>query len=59
VVPASGGVQAHELFGLGRALGPLTTLAAPTIVKRLEALPKNDYGKVLKIELRARSASVD
>ncbi|WP_128002876.1 class I adenylate-forming enzyme family protein [Piscinibacter defluvii] len=35
VVPASGGVDPAELFGLGRALGPLTTFAAPTIVKRL------------------------
>ncbi|WP_374675773.1 class I adenylate-forming enzyme family protein [Ideonella sp.] len=35
VVPASGGVDAAELFGLGRALGPLSTFAAPTIVKRL------------------------
>ena len=35
VVPASGGVDAGELFALGRALGPLSTFAAPTIVKRL------------------------
>jgi long-chain acyl-CoA synthetase len=35
VVPASGGVDPAELFGLGRALGPLSTFAAPTIVKRL------------------------
>ena len=35
VVPASGGVDAAELFALGRALGPLSTFAAPTIVKRL------------------------
>ncbi len=35
VVPASGGVDPAELFALGRALGPLTTFAAPTIVKRL------------------------
>lgn len=35
VVPASGGVDPEELFALGRALGPLTTFAAPTIVKRL------------------------
>ena len=34
-VPASGGVDPAELFALGRALGPLTTFAAPTIVKRL------------------------
>jgi long-chain acyl-CoA synthetase len=35
VVPASGGVDPEELFALGRALGRLTTFAAPTIVKRL------------------------
>ena len=35
VVPASGGVDPAELFELGRALGPLSTFAAPTIVKRL------------------------
>ena len=35
VVPHSGGVDPAELFALGRALGPLTTFAAPTIVKRL------------------------
>jgi long-chain acyl-CoA synthetase len=35
VVPASGGVEPAELFALGRALGPLSTFAAPTIVKRL------------------------
>ena len=35
VVPTSGGVDAAELFALGRALGPLSTFAAPTIVKRL------------------------
>jgi long-chain acyl-CoA synthetase len=35
VVPASGGVEPEELFALGRALGPLSTFAAPTIVKRL------------------------
>ena len=35
VVPASGGVEPKELFELGRALGPLSTFAAPTIVKRL------------------------
>jgi long-chain acyl-CoA synthetase len=34
-VPASGGVDPAELFALGRALGPLSTFAAPTIVKRL------------------------
>jgi long-chain acyl-CoA synthetase len=35
VVPDSGGVDPAELFALGRALGPLSTFAAPTIVKRL------------------------
>lgn len=35
VVPASGGVDPAELFELGRALGPLSSFAAPTIVKRL------------------------
>jgi long-chain acyl-CoA synthetase len=35
VVPASGAVDPAELFALGRALGPLSTFAAPTIVKRL------------------------
>ncbi len=35
VVPASGGVDPAELFELGRQLGPLSTFAAPTIVKRL------------------------
>jgi long-chain acyl-CoA synthetase len=35
VVPASHGVDPEELFALGRALGPLSTFAAPTIVNRL------------------------
>ncbi len=35
VVPVSGGVDPAELFTLGEALGPLSTFAAPTIVKRL------------------------
>jgi long-chain acyl-CoA synthetase len=35
VVPASRGVVPAELFELGRVLGPLSTFAAPTIVKRL------------------------
>ncbi len=34
-VPASGGMDPAELFALGRTLGPLSTFAAPTIVKRL------------------------
>jgi long-chain acyl-CoA synthetase len=35
VVPQSGGVDPAELFSLGHTLGPLSTFAAPTIVKRL------------------------
>jgi long-chain acyl-CoA synthetase len=35
VVPASGGVDPAELFELGRDVGPLSTFAAPTIVRRL------------------------
>ena len=35
VVPASAGVDPAELLALGHALGPLTTFAAPTIVRRL------------------------
>ncbi len=35
VVPASGGVDPAELFALGRAIGPLSLFAAPTIVARL------------------------
>ena len=35
VVPASGGVDPAELFALGAQVGPLSTFAAPTIVKRL------------------------
>jgi long-chain acyl-CoA synthetase len=35
IVPASGGVDPAELFALGRELGPLSTFAAPTIVKRI------------------------
>ncbi len=35
VVPASRGVDPAELFDLGWQLGPLSTFAAPTIVKRL------------------------
>jgi long-chain acyl-CoA synthetase len=35
VVPASGGVDPAELFLLAQAHGPLSTFAAPTIVKRL------------------------
>lgn len=35
VVPASGGVDPAELFALGRAVGPLSLFAAPTIVGRL------------------------
>lgn len=35
VIPASGGVEPVELFELGWQVGPLSTFAAPTIVKRL------------------------
>ncbi|MBK1613642.1 AMP-dependent synthetase [Rubrivivax gelatinosus] len=35
LVPASGGVDAAELFELARRCGPLSLFAAPTIVKRL------------------------
>jgi long-chain acyl-CoA synthetase len=35
VGPAWGGVDPAEMFALGWALGPLSTFAAPTIVKRL------------------------
>ena len=35
VVPASGSVDPAELFALGHSLGPMSTFAAPTIVKRL------------------------
>ena len=35
VVPASGGFDAAELYALGRAVGPLSLFAAPTIVKRM------------------------
>jgi long-chain acyl-CoA synthetase len=35
VVPASGGVEPAEMFALGRVIAPLSTFAAPTIVKRL------------------------
>jgi len=35
VVPATGGVDPAEMFALGRHHGPLTTFAAPTIVRRL------------------------
>jgi long-chain acyl-CoA synthetase len=60
VVPASGDVDPAELFALGRALVPLSTFAAPTIVRRLvdhaqaEGIGPDNYGKVLKTELRAR-----
>ncbi|MBN8489264.1 MAG: acyl--CoA ligase, partial [Burkholderiales bacterium] len=37
VVPLSGGVDPAELFALGNAVGPLSTFAAPTIVRRLVA----------------------
>jgi len=54
VVPASGGVDPAELFALGRHHGPLSTFAAPTIVKRLvdhaqrEGLTAEDAAKSFK-----------
>ena len=54
VVPASGGVDPAELFALGRALGPLSSFAAPTIVKRLvdhaerEGLTREDAARSFK-----------
>lgn len=35
VVPVSGAMDPAELFTLGRAVGPVSTFATPTIVKRL------------------------
>lgn len=35
IIPVSGGVDPPELFAIGTALGPLSTFAAPTIIKRL------------------------
>lgn len=54
VVPASGGVDPAELFALGARLGPLSTFAAPTIVKRLvdhaerEGLTPDDAARSFK-----------
>ena len=54
VVPASGGVDPAELFALGRAIGPLSLFAAPTIVGRLvdeaeqQALSPADCAQSLK-----------
>ncbi len=53
-VPASGGVEPGELFELGWRLGPLSTFAAPTIVKRLvdhaeqQGLGKDDSARAFK-----------
>lgn len=52
VVPASGGVDPAELFALGQAIGPLSTFAAPTIVKRLVD-HAHDHG--ISAEASARS----
>jgi long-chain acyl-CoA synthetase len=52
VVPLSGGVDPAELFALGRQLGPLSTFAAPTIVKRLV-----DYAEQAKLSRDAAAAS--
>ena len=54
VVPASGGFDAAELYALGRAMGPLSLFAAPTIVKRMvdhaqaEGLSPADCGAAYK-----------
>ena len=54
VVPASGGVDPAELFALGAQIGPLSTFAAPTIVKRLvdhaqrEGLGPDDAARAFK-----------
>ena len=54
VVPASGGFDAAELYALGRAVGPLSLFAAPTIVKRMvdhaeaEGLSPADCGAAYK-----------
>ena len=54
VVPASGGVDPAELFELGLQVGPLSTFAAPTIVKRLVdhavacGLSMDDCGRAFK-----------
>jgi len=54
VVPASAGVDAAELFALGRHMGPLTTFAAPTIVNRLvdhaqaQRMTPQDAGQAFK-----------
>ncbi|OIQ66760.1 long-chain-fatty-acid--CoA ligase [mine drainage metagenome] len=52
VVPASGGVDPAELFALGYELGPLTTFAAPTIVKRLV-----DHAEQLQISAQQCAAA--
>jgi long-chain acyl-CoA synthetase len=52
VVPLSGGVDPAELFELGKEVGPLSTFAAPTIVKRLA-----DYAEGAGISRDAVAAS--
>ena len=52
VVPLSGGVDAAEMFELGWRLGPLTTFAAPTIVKRLV-----DHAEAAQISVEAAAAA--
>ena len=52
VVPLSGGVDAAEMFELGWRLGPLTTFAAPTIVKRLV-----DHAEAAQIGVEAAAAA--
>jgi long-chain acyl-CoA synthetase len=52
VVPASGGVDPAELFELGWALGPMSTFAAPTIIKRLV-----DHAEHKQISVEASAAA--
>jgi len=52
VVPASGSVDPAELFELGWALGPMSTFAAPTIVKRLV-----DHAEERQISVEASAAA--
>jgi long-chain acyl-CoA synthetase len=52
VVPVSGGVDPAELFALGKEVGPLSTFAAPTIVKRLV-----DYAEAAALSADAAAAA--
>ena len=61
VVPASGGADPAEPFSLRRALAPLSTFAAPTIVIRLvdhaesEGLTPEDAAATFKTMSRRRA----